>query len=87
MNTKIIGFLTLTVGLLLLLLLKQRFEKYTFSRTLGLYGQPEPAFCYETSPEPPYNVCRAGSLACSSHESWKDYEECTRKLQINNKYI
>lgn len=56
-------------------------EKYTFSRTMGLWGQPEPAFCYETTPVGPFNICRAGSLACSSNESWKHYEECARKLQ------
>ena len=86
---KINGFFIVTSLILFLILIMlygiilkiTKSEKYTFSRTMGLWGQPEPAFCYETTPVPPYNICRAGSLACSSNESWKDYEECVRKLQ------
>lgn len=77
--TILIFLIAVTVSFSSYLWVKNK-EKY-YSHTLGTYGQPEPAFCYETEPVGPLNECRAGSLACSSYKSWQDLKKCEACLR------
>jgi len=58
-------------------------ENYNQVMTLGNFGKPEPASCYESEPEVRFKnlyICNACSLGCSSKESWDKCDQCQRNL-------